>query len=129
MSDKIKTCKPSLINSRADYNYRLEYTDTTGADWEFDMHTMNARQRGAIQASLAVVKMGADNQVKTEIESNMELVNTATIMNAITGWNLDDEVTITNVDLLPKDVRAFLVAAINAHETGNDATLESEIKN
>ena len=129
MSDKIKTCKPSLITNRPDFNYSFAYTDKTGADWIFSLHTLNARQRGAVQASYAVVKLDSENKPQTEIESNMELIYTATIWNAMDSWNLDEAITIDNIDLLPQDVRLALYNAITAHESNNDETLESEIKN
>ena len=129
MTDKIKTCKPSLITNRPDFNYKFEYTDKAGAEWCFSLHTLNARQRGAVQASYAVVKLDSENKPQTEIESNMELIYTATIWNAMDSWNLDEAITIDNIDLLPQDVRLALYNAITAHESNNDETLESEIKN
>lgn len=129
MTDKIKTCKPSLISSRADFNYKFAYTDNTGAEWEFDLHTLSAKQRGAIQSSYAVVKLDNEGKAKTEIEGNMELIATVTIYNALSTWNLDETITIDNIDLLPKNVRNALTTAISDHESENDLSLESEIKN
>ena len=129
MSEKIKSCKPSLISNRADFNYRFQFTDSQGAEWEFGLHTMNSRQRGAVQASFVTVKMSNEGKPETEVESNMELFNTALIMNALDTWNLDEPTTITNIELMPKDVRTALVSAIQAHESNNDLTLESDVKN
>lgn len=129
MGEKFTTCKPSLLNSRADFNYRFEFTDISGAVWEFGLHTMNARQRGAVQASYAVVKIDSEGKPVPEIESNMELFYTALIMNALDTWNLDDPINAINTELLPKGVRTALVAAIQAHESNNDVNLESDIKN
>jgi len=128
MSDKIETCKPSLISNRPDFSYRLEYIAVDKALWQFELHTMSAKQRGAITASLAVTRLN-EGKLETEIESNMELVHTATIYNALTSWNLDEPISLNNIDLLPKDVRDALVKAINAHEANNDSTLEAELKN
>jgi hypothetical protein len=129
MGEKITTCKPSLLSSRTDFNYRFEFTDTNGAVWEFGLHTMNARQRGAVQASFMIVKVSNEGKPQPEIESNMELYFTALIMNAIDSWNLEDAITINNVELMPKDVRSALVEAIKAHEGSNDLNLESDVKN
>jgi len=129
MSEKIKSCKPSLISNRADFNYRFQYTDLSGAVWEFGLHTMNSRQRGAVQASFVTVKMSNEGKPETEVESNMELFNTALIMNALDTWNLEDPINVNNCELLPKDVRTALVSAIQAHESNNDSTLESDVKN
>ena len=129
MGDKIKSCKPSLISNRADFNYRFQYTDLSGAEWEFGLHTMNSRQRGAVQASFVTVKMSNEGRPETEVESNMELFNTALIMNALDTWNLEEPINVNNIELMPKDVRTALVAVIQAHESNNDLNLESDVKN
>ena len=130
MGDKIKTCKPSLITSRPDFNYRFDYTDQSGAVWEFGLHTMTAKQRGASSASLMIIEQNADNKPQIKQETNNELYVTAVIFNALDTWNLEDvAVTVANIDLLPSDVRLALFKCINTHENDNDSTLESEIKN
>jgi len=129
MTDKIKSCKPSLITGRPDFNYRLEFTDSNGADWEFGMHTLSAKQRGAIQASYATVKLSSEGKAETIVNNNMELMITATIYNALESWCLEEAITTDNIDLLPKDVRMALYTAITDHEATNDFTLEAEIKN
>lgn len=129
MSDKIKTCKPSLLSNRADFNYRFRFTDRAGAEWEFGLHTMSARQRGAVQASSIIVKMSSEGKPEPEIENNLELFKTAQIMNAIDTWNLDEPITVANVELIPAEVRDALFAAIQAHENNDDIVLESETKN
>ena len=128
-NEKIAGCKPTLINQRTNAKYRLSYIDTTGAEWEFDLHTMSARERGAIQASWAVIKFDEKGKPKQITENNLELVNSATIFNALSDWNLDADKTPDNIDQLPKDVRSALLAAINEHETELNAELESEVKN
>ena len=129
MSDKIATCKPSLISNRADYNYKLAYTDKLGAEWEFELHSMSAAQIGAIDASRVVVRIDAENNPQTEVNTNAEKVHTVIIYNALTAWNIDEPVTVANIDLLPKDVRKALLAAIAKHENDNKDTLEAELKN
>ena len=129
MSDKIKTCKPSLITAKADFKYRFNFIDQTKAEWNFELHTLSARQRGAVQASYVVVKLDNEGKPQREIDSNMELFFTATIYNALDSWNLDEPITVDNIDLLPSDVRNALFMAITAHETNNDETLEAELKN
>jgi len=128
-SEKIKTCKPSLINNRADFNYRFEYEDSMGAKWDFGLHTMNAKQAGAVMSSLAVVRLSSDGKTETEIETNMALVHTATVYNALDNWNLDEPITIANIDMMPSDVRNALVQAIEDHENKIKSELSSHVKN
>ncbi len=129
MTDKIKSCKPSLITNRPDFNYRLEFTDSSGADWDFGLHTLSAKQRGAIQASYATVKLSSEGKAETIVNNNMELMITATIYNALESWCIEEAITTDNIDLLPKDVRMALYTSITDHEATNDFTLEAEIKN
>ena len=129
-NEKIAGCKPSLLSARPDFRYQFTFIDKSGAEWEFGLHTLSARQRGAIQASYATVKISSEGKAKQEIESNLELVTTATIMNALDSWNLEDvKIDVASVDMLPMDVRQALSEAIAAHESGNDATMEAELKN
>ena len=129
MSDKIATCKPTLISNRADFSYKLEFTDSTGATWEFGLHTYSAAQKGAIDASRYLVKISRSGEANTEIENNLEKIRTVQIFNALSSWNLDEKINLDNINLLPDDVRSALIAAIDAHELKNAKTLEAEIKN
>lgn len=129
MTDKIKTCKPSLINNRADFNYRFEYVDSTNAEWAFDLQTMTAKQIGAVMASIAVVKLNSEGLPETELQSNMELSNTVMIYNALRSWNLDEPITIDNIDMMPKGVRTALLKAITTHEDALKSELPSQVKN
>ena len=129
MSDKIKTCKPSLISNRANFSYKLEFTDSTGATWEFGLHTYSAAQKGAIEASRFLVKITNEGKAETEIENNLEKIKTVQIYNALISWNLDEKISVDNINLLPDDVRTAIIAAIDAHENNNSETLQGEIKN
>jgi len=129
MSEKINSCKPSLISNRADFNYRFQFTDSQGAEWEFGLHTMNARQRGEVQTAYVKIRQDETGKPVPILESNMEICLTFLILNVLDSWNLDEAITPDNLDNLPKDVRTALVDAIQAHESNNDLNLESDVKN